>query len=221
MNLALFGGTFDPPHLGHIAVARAAAERFGLKQVLFVPADVPPHKQKQPLSPYVHRYAMTAFTCAEEKVFIPSTLEATGDGKPSYTLETVRRAKKALRKSDRLFVIVGADMWATVGTWWHAEELLHEAEFIIASRPGFSLADVAGALPASMRPKQKVLSAFLRKKPEGGELVLSGVTLHLLESVHVNVSSTEARAAAKAGKPLGKFVVPAVAEYIKKTGLYR
>ena len=147
MNLALFGGTFDPPHLGHLAVARAAAQRLGLKQVLFVPADVPPHKQKKPLTPYLHRYAMTALACAEEKTFVPSTLEAAGNGKPSYTLETVRRVKAGLRKSDRLFVLVGADMWATVATWWHAEELLREAEFIVASRPGFTLADVAGALP--------------------------------------------------------------------------
>jgi nicotinate-nucleotide adenylyltransferase len=222
MNLALFGGTFDPPHLGHLAVARAAAKRFDLKQVLFVPADVPPHKQKQPLTPYPHRYAMTALACAAEKFFVPSTLEAASAGKPSYTLETVRKVKAGLRAKDRLFVIVGADMWATIGTWWHAEELLQEAEFIIANRPGYSLAEIAAALPASLRPKQDVISAFMRGKgkPMGDFLILGDLMLHLLADVHVDVSSTQVRLAARASRPLGKLVPAPVADYIKKTRLY-
>ena len=76
MNLALFGGTFDPIHRGHVNVARAAVARFELKQVWFVPADIPPHKQKTPITSFYHRYAMVTLALAEEKHFIPSLLEA-------------------------------------------------------------------------------------------------------------------------------------------------
>ena len=79
MNIGLFGGTFDPIHRGHIALARAAQEQFKLSRVLFVPANVPPHKQKQPLTPFAHRYAMIALATAAEKSFVPSLLEAPAD----------------------------------------------------------------------------------------------------------------------------------------------
>src|ERR1019366_4370447 len=99
MNIALFGGTFDPIHRGHVIVARAAAAKFGLKQEWFIPADIPPHKQKTPILPFYHRYAMVARARAGKKPFVPSLLEAADpatDGsrrKPSYSIDTVRRVK--------------------------------------------------------------------------------------------------------------------------------
>ncbi len=79
MNLALFGGTFDPVHRGHLKVARAAADHFALKEVWFVPADIPPHKQKEPITLYEHRYAMTALAVAGEKTVHPL---AAGSARP-------------------------------------------------------------------------------------------------------------------------------------------
>src|SRR5260370_20399949 len=76
MNIGLFGGSFDPIHRGHLTLARAASSRYSLRQVLFVPANVPPHKQKQPLTAFLHRYAMVALGTQEERGFIPSLLEA-------------------------------------------------------------------------------------------------------------------------------------------------
>src|SRR5262252_5208517 len=112
MNIALFGGTFDPIHRGHVNVARAAAAAFELKQVRFIPADIPPHKQKSPITSYYHRYAMVALALAGEKDMIPSLVEAPdldakGECKPSYSLETVRRVKKSLAKSDHLYFLIG------------------------------------------------------------------------------------------------------------------
>src|SRR3954454_7899488 len=105
MNVGLFGGTFDPIHRGHIAVARAAQERFELGRILFVPAATPPHKLTQPITSYAHRYAMVALAISGEKTFIPSDIESPeqfGD-RPSYTIETVARLRKQLKKADRLF----------------------------------------------------------------------------------------------------------------------
>src|SRR5271166_1536696 len=76
MNIGVFGGRFDPIHRGHLALAQAAANRYSLRQVLFVPANVPPHKQKHPLTAFIHRYAMVALATQDERGFVPSLLEA-------------------------------------------------------------------------------------------------------------------------------------------------
>ncbi len=91
---------------------------------------------------------------------------------------------------------------------------------MVASRPGYSLADVANALPASLRPQAEATRPF-QKQAATWRLGAEGVTVHLLEEVYQPISSTTIRQAAAAGKPLGRFVEPAVAEYIKKTGLYK
>jgi nicotinate-nucleotide adenylyltransferase len=233
MNIGLFGGTFDPIHRGHLALARAARERCNLSRVLFVPADVPPHKQHQPLSAFAHRYAMIALATAQEKDFVLSLLEApeefdpSGPGKsktrvakPNYTVDTAKRLKQTFKKADRLFLLIGIDAFADIANWHQPEALFRECEFVVASRPGYSLADVANALPASLRPRQEVTRPF-HKQAATGDLVLKGVTIHLLDEVYQPISSTTIRDAAAAGKPLGRFLEPAVADYIKKVGLYK
>jgi nicotinate-nucleotide adenylyltransferase len=222
MNIGLFGGTFDPVHLGHIAVARAAAERFALKQVLFVPASKPPHKSVA-RTPYLHRYAMLALALSGEKDFIPSLLEAPdGSEKPSYTLDTVRRAKSELGRAAKLFVIIGIDAFEEIATWHEAVTLLREVEFVVASRPGWSLGDVAAALPEPLRPAKSVLKTFAKGTGSGDVVLDQGrVVLHLLPDVKVPFSSTEVRSAVARNRSLARFVTPEVGEYIRKEHLYR
>jgi nicotinate-nucleotide adenylyltransferase len=238
MNIGLFGGTFDPIHRGHLALARAARERCDLSRILFVAANVPPHKQRQPLSAFPHRYAMIALATAQEKDFAPSLLEAPEDfdhggggkekagvakpnyAKPNYTIDTVKRLKQSFKKADRLFLLIGIDAFSDIAKWHQAEALFRECEFVVASRPGYSLADVANALPASLRPRVEVTRPF-QKQAATGDLVLKGVTIHLLDQVYQSISSTAIRQAATGGKPWARFVEPAVADYIKKVGLYK
>jgi nicotinate-nucleotide adenylyltransferase len=229
MNIGLFGGTFDPVHRGHVALARAALERCKLHRIYFVAANIPPHKQRQPLSAFVHRFAMLALATADEKAFVPSLLEAPEEGatpirkgqeKPNYTIDTVRRLKQSFKASDKLFLLIGMDAFAEIAKWHEAEVLFREVEFVVAGRPGYSLADVANALPEKLRPRAEVTLPF-RKQPASGELVLPGVTIHLLGDLKQPAAATAIREAAAAGKALGRFVEPAVAEYIRKTGLYR
>src|SRR5580692_9518416 len=156
MNIGLFGGTFDPIHRGHLALAQAAQECCELSRVYFVPANVPPHKQRQPLASYFHRYAMVALATMNEKAFLPSLSEApeeTPIAAPNskkrqaeqatpganYTIDTVRRLKQTLKKSDRLFFLIGIDAFKDIATWHEAAALFRECEFIVASRPGYSL----------------------------------------------------------------------------------
>lgn len=237
MNIGLFGGTFDPIHRGHTALAKAAQERFQLSRIHFVPANIPPHKQRQPITSYFHRYAMVVLATMGEKAFVPSLLEAPGtaltvvaggkgrhsehaEAGANYSIDTLRRLKQTLKKSDRVFFLMGIDAFDEIATWHQVEALFRECEFIVASRPGYSLADVANALPESLRPAAAVTKPFA-KQPARGDLVLTGATVHLLDSVHQPVSATAIREAVAAKRPLGKFVDAAVAEYIKKMELYK
>ena len=223
MNIGLFGGSFDPIHRGHLALAQAAASRYSLRQVLFVPANVPPHKQKHPLTAFIHRYAMVALATQDERGFVPSLLEAPGEpatGGANYSIDAVRRLKKILKKSDRLFFLIGIDAFRDIAKWREARALLAECDFIVASRPGYSLRDVAESLPEELRPPAAVTRPF-HKQPAKGDLVLPGVTLHLLEGVHHSISATAIREAAAHGKPLKRWLDPRVADYIRKHGLYR
>ena len=239
MNIGLFGGTFDPIHRGHTLLAKAAQERFGLQRVYFVPAHVPPHKRRQPLASYFHRFAMVTLATSGEKTWVPSLLEAPGEGVAegkkaragenqgqvastgaNYSIDTLRRLKRSVGRSDRVFFLIGIDAFLDIAKWREPETLLAECEFIVASRPGYSLADVAKALPDKLRPAAQVTRPF-EKQPARGDLVLRGVTVRLLEGVYAPVSATSIREALAEGKPPGRFVDPAVAEYIRKEGLYK
>lgn len=231
MNIGFFGGTFDPIHLGHIALARAAAERFDLGRIHFVPTSVPPHKEL-PSAPFCHRFAMVALATRDEKLFVPSLLEApvqvpSGNSSkkkdagppPNYTIDTVKRLKATLKKADKLFLLIGIDAFKDIAKWHQAEALFGECEFIVASRPGYSLADIASCLPQKFRPKESVTKAF-SNHPAEGEIILPGVTVRLLDKLNETVSATAIRQARAAKKPLTRFLDPVVAEYIKKEGLY-
>jgi nicotinate-nucleotide adenylyltransferase len=232
MNIGLFGGTFDPVHLGHTALARGAMARFALGRIYFVPAGVPPHKQAPPTA-YIHRYSMVVLATIGEKAFVPSLLELPETALPqvsgkkgkaiaaaNYTIDTVRRLRSSLKKADRLYFLIGIDAFNDIAKWHEAEALLRSCEFIVASRPGYSLADIANALPEALRPKPEVTKPF-SKQPARGDLVLPGVSIHLLENIHQNISATAIRDAVSAKRSLTKFLDPAVAEYIKKMDLYK
>jgi nicotinate-nucleotide adenylyltransferase len=166
---------------------------------------------------------MVVLATQNDRRFVPSLLEApTDDAKPSanYSIETVRRLKQTLKKSDKLYFLIGIDAFRDIAKWKEARALLAECAFVVASRPGFSLRDVAESLPEELRPSAAVTRPF-NKQPAEGDLMLPGVTVHLLSGVQQNVSATAIRTAAETGKPLGRWLDPSVAEYIRKQGLYR
>ena len=222
LKVGLFGGTFDPIHRGHLTVARAAQERFQLSKILFVPAASPPHKQDQTITAYAHRYAMVALAVAGERAFVPSAIESPEErgNRPSYSIDTVRRLKEELKKSDRIFFLIGMDAFKDIASWRDPEALLRETEFVVMNRPGWSLAQVGASLPESMRVSPTVTKAT-RHQPATRDIVLNGARLHLLTDVSEKISATQIRKAAQSGRKLEALVGPAVAEYIRKTGLYK
>jgi nicotinate-nucleotide adenylyltransferase len=132
-NVCLFGGTFDPIHLAHLRIAEEAQKRYALDRILFVPAANPPHKEAAGLTPYEDRYRMVEIACRPYPGFVTSRLEA--GRRPSYTIDTLRRVRKDLNRSDRLFFLVGGDAFDELETWKGWQELVQLTEFIVVSRP--------------------------------------------------------------------------------------
>jgi nicotinate-nucleotide adenylyltransferase len=219
MRIGLFGGTFDPIHRGHIAVARAAAAQFGISVVYLPPADIPPHKQKRKLTDFPHRYAMVALAAADDRRLVPSLLDA-HTGQPNYSIDSVRRLKSTLKKTDRVFFILGVDAFKDISTWREPEALLKECEFIVASRPGYTMADLKQALPEKLRSSGEPVRET-EDNGLGGTMSIGSIRIHLLPELNERVSSTQVRAAVRQpGAQLGRYVPHLVAEYIRKEGLY-
>jgi nicotinate-nucleotide adenylyltransferase len=215
LRIALFGGTFDPIHVGHLRAARAAARLLHLDQVLFVPSASPPHKLYHRLTPYAHRFSMVALACGGKGHFVPSLLEApSSDGQPQYSVSTAQRLKRKLRRADRLFFLIGADAFLDLPHWKDYDRLLGLADFIVVSRPGFSVRDIRKVVPSGTLRQ--------RKSPRGMKTFrLRRTTLHVIESMHVAVAAREIRKRVEAGLAVTELVPPLVEDYIKKEGLYR
>ena len=136
MRIGLFGGSFDPPHRGHVALARLAASRMGLGRVLFAPVGVQPLKRDRPQASFTDRVAMTRLALAGEKDMELSLIDAPrADGRPNYTIDAVRTLKAGLATGDELFCLMGADSFLSIGKWYRSSDLLVACDFIVASRP--------------------------------------------------------------------------------------
>jgi nicotinate-nucleotide adenylyltransferase len=213
--IAIFGGTFDPIHSGHIAVAQAAQRRFHLDSIYFVPSSRPPHKSRQSLAAFPHRYAMVALACADHAAFIPSLAEAPAAGAAPhvfYSIDTVRRFRKE-HPEDHLYFILGADQFLEIPTWHHYEQLLDSCDFIIAHRPGFRL----DALRLVVPPEK--LARSPAHDPHAIEL--RKTRLYLLSTVISHVSSTEVRQRLEKHQSIHGLVPARVEEYIRGQALYR
>jgi nicotinate-nucleotide adenylyltransferase len=213
--IALFGGSFDPVHVGHLAVARAAQRRFHLDEIHFVPCGLPPHKPRHELAPFPARYAMVALACSEHAAFVPSLAEAGDDASglhTFYSIDTVRRFRRHLHHNDRLYFILGVDAFLQIPTWKNYEALLDSCDFIVASRPGFKLHALRLVIPPEL---------FSREN--GGErraILLRRTRVHLLDSVSSHVSATEIRRRCRQRQPIHGLVPLRVEEYILKQALY-
>jgi nicotinate-nucleotide adenylyltransferase len=198
LRIALFGGTFDPPHLGHLAIAAAAANAFQLDSILFAPAARQPLKLNETPASFADRLAMTTLACAADERFHASTLDAPRtDGQPNYTADTLFELQQSLPNAV-LYNLVGADSFLSLPHWRDPARLLALAEWIVVSRPGFSLDDLSAL---QLTPQQRT-------------------RVHLLETVHEDVSSTRLRERLHTGDPCADLLPAAVASYIQTHRLY-
>jgi nicotinate-nucleotide adenylyltransferase len=222
-KIALFGGTFDPIHQGHLAVARAAEHRFQFDEIHFIPAAHPPHKPASELLHFAHRFAMVALACAGQPRFLPSLAEANNSSGASavagasYSVDTVRRFQREIcRPGDRLYFLLGADSFLEIGTWKEYETLLGLCDFVVASRPGVSSSALRQAIPQRLLAKRAGDSHSDRHA-----IPLLRTTVYLLDTVASLVSATAVRRRLDLGRSVRGLVPRAVEDYIIKQALYR
>ena len=206
MRIALFGGTFDPPHRGHIAIATAAADTFALDRVLFAPTGLQPLKLGTEATPFAIRLALVSAACQpgrpeSDPRFYVSDIDAPHpDHSPNYTVDTLT-ALAALRPEDTLFNLVGADSFLSLRQWREPDRLLSLAEWIVVTRPGHPLTDAALA-PLALTPDQRA-------------------RVHILTGIADDVSATSLRARLHTGDPCHDLLPSPVAAYIATHHLYR
>lgn len=200
-RVALFGGSFDPPHRGHVAVARAAAEAFALDSVVFMPTGLQPLKPGGATASFADRIAMVSLVCASYPRFTVSDLDAPrGDGRPNYTVDTLEamRASVLEARSWRMFAIAGADSFLELPRWYRSQRLLELAEWIVVSRPGFSLEELY-----RLHLSEEMMAR-----------------VHLLGTVQERVSATGLRGRLARGEDCSDSIPEAVLEYVRAHHLY-
>jgi nicotinate-nucleotide adenylyltransferase len=221
MRIAFFGGTFDPPHRGHIAIARAAITRLALDQVLVAPVATQPLKGGSGHSSFEDRLAMVRLAVAGEPELVASDVDAPlPGGQPNYTFDTLQRLRNHLQPTDELFFLLGADSFLTLRRWHQCAKLLLFCNFIVAGRPGFSLEQINAALPKGVQNTGEARAAGFTRFTLAGPSGRSA-ELFLLPDLDQDVSATEIRAALAEGSELQTVLAPAVAEYIRSHALYR
>ncbi len=218
-RVAIYGGTFDPVHNGHVEVARRVLELFELDGVIFVPACVPPHKRNANITSAFHRFAMLALATEADQRLLVSTIELDSPQEP-YAVETVERIRGTLDDQTELFFLMGADSWREITSWHEWERLLRMCHFIVVTRPGF---EIEGLDYSNMSiPVMNVLRDERRKWSDMKSEIKTPHVL-LTDAANVDVSATRIRAAARLNDldELKTMVPPTVANYIEKYDLYR
>ena len=220
-HIALFGGTFDPIHIGHLAIARAAERRFHLDEIHFIPSGRPPHKQRSRIASYADRYAMTSIACADHPRFIPSLAES-GAGQSGrevfYSVDTVRHFKhKHHATRPHFYFLVGADSFLDIPTWKDYETLLGLCDFIVVSRPGFNVNALRLVIPPELFGRRGVAHAPLDPRA----ITLKRTVVYILDTVASHVSATEVRTRLDRNESIHGLVPQRVEEYITKKAIYR
>jgi nicotinate-nucleotide adenylyltransferase len=191
VNVGLFGGTFDPPHLGHLVLADRCAHALGLEEVDFVLAYRPPHKEGRRVTDFELRHRMLSAATEGNPGFRILTLEREREG-PSYTVETLRALRTA-RPADRFWLLLGEDSLDEIPTWREPGEIARLARVAVYHRIG-----AIGAVPEAFRGR-----------------------VDFVPGPRLEVSSTWIRGEVRAGHPVRYLIAPAVAELIESEGLYR
>jgi nicotinate-nucleotide adenylyltransferase len=190
VNIGIFGGTFSPPHIGHLIAAEYVRSELALDKVIFVPAAIPPHKLREVIVPVEHRVAMLRLALSQNPHFDISEIEIERGG-VSFTVETLRHLKEEL--GAELFLLIGMDNLVEFHTWKSPERILQLATVVVMTRPGFRSADV----PREMKNR---------------------VTMCLVPEI--GIASREVRRRVRDGKSVRYLVTDSVAEYIRQHKLY-
>ena len=210
-RVGILGGTFDPPHLGHLDAAAAAQRALGLETVRFVPAHDPPHRPSDPQASVFHRFALVALAIEPYAGYEVSDLELKRTG-PSYTALTLRDLHAEGWQPSQLFFIVGADAFAEIATWYDFPAILDLCHYAVIARPGMTTSDAMARTPALI-PRVRPL--------DHASMDAAGTGIFLVEASTSGASSTTIRARLSTDRSIDDLVPPAVARHIHRHHLYK
>jgi nicotinate-nucleotide adenylyltransferase len=216
-RIGIYGGTFDPVHLGHIEIAKSVLRLFEIDEILFVPALQAPHKLARGVTSALHRYAMLALATQDEPRQVISTYELEAADR-RYTVETLGHFQAEFGESAELVFIMGTDSWSEITTWREWERLLLMTNHVVVTRPHFEVR--TDQVPEAVRRRIVDLRGTRLPDKFSGE---NQPRIFITDAVMMDISATEIRCAVNQNQIalLSRLVPGAVAEYIKKYGLYR
>lgn len=200
-KIILFGGTYDPVHIGHIEVAQSAAGAIGASKVILIPARRSPHKEQKPAAPDNDRIAMLKLAIAGKSVFQISPVEL-NRAEPSYTIDTIRHFRQKFGPDCQLYWLIGADMLKDLPRWYKINELFKECTICVMNRGGFDRPD-CGSLTAKL-----------------GKEAVEKLRQNQIETQFIEISSTDIRQKLLDSKEAGQYLHPEVLDYIKTHRLY-
>jgi len=230
-RIALYGGTFDPVHIGHIEIARRVSQLFEIEKVVFIPAQMAPHKIGRAVTEPIHRYAMLALATQNDRQLSISTFEL-DDPDRRYTVDTIAHFQSTLGDEIELFFIMGADSWSEITTWREWERLLTMTNHIVVTRPGYEpvtthvgeiaehIVDLRTTLECGGLAPLSPRSSVSENKAAPGRRTPN---IFFTDAVMEDVSATGIRRLASEGRyeELTDLLPAVVLEYIKKYGIYR
>ena len=221
-RIAFYGGSFDPPHDGHLTIARRLLEVFALDEFVFIPAFHAPHKKdKKPTSAF-HRFAMLALATNDKPQIKVSKMELDVPERP-YSVETLERLKTELPGAE-IFFVMGADSWADITTWREWEKVLTLVNIIVVTRPDYEIgfAHVTDEIRERVVDLRKEFPAKTQRREENkSEIQNPKSKIYITDAVQIDVSATEIRQEIKENKrDWRQDVPPSVAKYIEKYALY-
>jgi nicotinate-nucleotide adenylyltransferase len=216
-RIAIYGGTFDPIHLGHLEIGRRVSELFAIDEFLFMPARVAPHKVGQEAASAFDRHAMLALATQDDPQLFVSRFELDRPGR-QYTVDTLVHFRSSFGGQADLFFAMGADSWAEITTWREWQRLATLANLVVVTRPGHEIVIEGFAGAAS-----HVIDVRGAEKPTIADMIEPGnPKIFVTDAVQIDVSATAVRQAVReeAGEKLERLVPASVAAYIRKYGLY-
>ncbi len=212
MRLGVLGGTFDPIHLGHLRTAEEIGQKLDLEKVYLITSASPPHKSKEPVTPFHHRQAMVQLAVRDSHLLEALDLEGKRPGF-SYSIETVRDLHRIFKPNPEIFFIIGMDAFLEIRTWKEYQNLFDFAHFVIIKRTGYEVERLEsilldGGLEAKRTNKRNVF------------IMPSGKTLLIMATTIMDISSSNIRKMVSKGKAIHFLVPESVRDYISEKGLY-
>jgi len=201
-RLGIFGGTFNPIHVGHLIIAEAAREQYALQKILFIPSAHPPHKEERHVISAHHRYQLVSLAIAGNPFFEVSDVEIKREG-PSYSVETLKFLRQTQTEPTDYFFIIGADSIPELRTWKNVEELARLCTFLVVPRPDW---DISHTCKGDLGLPKWVVDELLT---------------HVVCAPLIGISSTDVRDRVGRGLSIKYLVPPPVEEYILQNALYR